>query len=631
MTNKSPDPIFTSACATASAVALWLTMISLVTAGAKAAPTLVTQDEPAAAEQFKAQPTVNVRTGGILKRDLSKEFEALTPGERIAIRAAAKVAYEKKQLAKLVVCADPGNMPFSNRKLEGFENKITEVLGDATGARISYYWRPSYERGITRNTISTHMCDAMINIPTGYSSLLTTEPIYRSTYVLAYHNDKGIDIDSFVDPDLKKVRIGVYQTSAIRRVLAGHGVFENVTVHVVSHDADINVEHQPWYQVQQVVNGELDIAAVWGPFAGWVRSKGAPITIQPVNLWEDRTPLEYELAIGVRKTDALLKYILEFALEDKAKEVEAILRDYGIPLVQCSRCYVPGDLPSHGSYTKLAQPRSSEAPHVSAREEAAKLQELRGTLAAGADPNQELSNAIIANDAARVKFLVNKGADLNKSNRHGYTPLTSAARQRYLGLVKLLIEFGADLNKPDANGMTPLIHAIMRDDADSVKVLLKNGADPEIIGPQGYPPLALAIEERKYETARILIEAAADVNNRAAEEQLTPLMIAAAQTSPAEGAIFLPGSTRPIDVARSLIERGADVNAKSADGMTALMIAATHNNSPMIGLLLQSGANPDLENDQGQTALEVAKLNGNTEAVQAITVLSNTRSAAKAS
>src|SRR5680860_191991 len=179
MTNKSPDPIFTSACATASAVALWLTMISLVTAGAKAAPTLVTQDEPAAAEQFKAQPTVNVRTGGILKRDLSKEFEALTPGERIAIRAAAKVAYEKKQLAKLVVCADPGNMPFSNGKLDGFENKITEVLGDATGARISYYWRPSYERGITRNTISTHMCDAMINIPTGYSSLLTTEPLYR--------------------------------------------------------------------------------------------------------------------------------------------------------------------------------------------------------------------------------------------------------------------------------------------------------------------------------------------------------------------------------------------------------------------------------------------------------------------
>jgi ABC-type nitrate/sulfonate/bicarbonate transport system substrate-binding protein len=103
----------------------------------------------------------------------------------------------------------------------------------------------------------------MISIPTGYANLLTTEPLYRSTYVLAYRNDSGIDIDGFDDPDLKKLRIGVFQTSAIRRVLAQHGIFENVSVHVVSHDADINVKSQPWYQVQQVVDGELDIAAVW--------------------------------------------------------------------------------------------------------------------------------------------------------------------------------------------------------------------------------------------------------------------------------------------------------------------------------------------------------------------------------
>ena len=280
------DRIFASTIRSGVVTTVWL----LVTASLIARADTAALAEPSTVEQSRD----STRAAKVLERDFSKTFEELTPGERIAIRAAAKTAYRKKHLENLVVCADPGNMPFSNRKREGFENKVAQVLGEATGAQVSYYWRPSYERGITRETISTHMCDAMISIPTGYANLLTTEPLYRSTYVLAYRNDSGIDINGFDDPDLKKLRIGVFQTSAIRRVLAQHGIFENVSVHVVSHDADINEKSQPWYQVQQVVDGELDIAAVWGPFAGWLKAKGAPITLQPVNLWEDITPLEYE-------------------------------------------------------------------------------------------------------------------------------------------------------------------------------------------------------------------------------------------------------------------------------------------------------------------------------------------------
>jgi ankyrin repeat protein len=99
-------------------------------------------------------------------------------------------------------------------------------------------------------------------------------------------------------------------------------------------------------------------------------------------------------------------------------------------------------------------------------------------------------------------------------------------------------------------------------------------------------------------------------------------MIAAGQTAPAPGARFLPDSTRPIDIARSLLDHGADVNAKSKGAFTALMVAATHNNPPMIGLLLQAGANASVKNAQGQTALDVAEINGNHEAAQAISVLS---------
>jgi ankyrin repeat protein len=104
-------------------------------------------------------------------------------------------------------------------------------------------------------------------------------------------------------------------------------------------------------------------------------------------------------------------------------------------------------------------------------------------------------------------------------------------------------------------------------------------------------------------------------------------MIVAAQTGPADGAMFLPGSTRPTDIAKGLIERKADVNAQSNDGMTALMVAAAHNSPPMIGLLMDAGADAEIKNKRGQTARDVAELNGNREASQAILVLSDATSA----
>lgn len=562
-----------------------------------------------------------------LRRDLSKEFEDLTPSEKIAIRAAAKVAYKAKKLQTLKVCADPGNMPFSNDKFEGLENKIANVLGEATGARVSFYWRPFLERAMTRQTFDAGMCDVMIDIPANYGSLLTTNPIYRTAYVLAFRNDKGIDIKSLDDPKLKELKIGVFQTSGIRDVLAKHGIINNVSLHVVTHDADLNPENQPWYQVQQVVDGDLDVAAVWGPFAGWVKSKGAPLTILPVNLMEDKIPLEFDLAIGVRKTDAFLKYMLEFALEDKQQEIAKILKDYGVPLVQCSRCLVSGDLPSHGSYTEVTQEDFKARPDLASPDQVVTKEKVEGWLADGADITQELSNALIANDLDRVKFLVGKGADVNQPDNQGWTPLISAARQRHDDMIKLLIELGADVNLAKSDGTTPLIAAASRDHVPSIKVLLEHGADIEKPGPQGFRALPLAIADDNYEAAKALIEAGAKVNEPSGAEGLTPLMVAAAQTAPAEGAMFLPSSTRPIDIAKSLIERGANVNAQSTKDVTALMIAATHNNPPMIGLLMESGADASLKDDQGQTATDVATRNGNIESAQAIMVLGAAKAA----
>ena len=347
-------------------------------------------------------------------------------------------------------------MPLSNIKGEGFQNKMAEVLGEAMGARVTFNWRPFIERGLTRQTFDQGMCDVLFDMPANYGPMLTTSPVYKTTYVLAYRNDKGLELTGLDDPKLKDLKIGVFQTSALRAALAKRGIVDNVQLQVQSHDADLVPEHQPWWTVQEVMNGELDVAGVFGPFAGWLKTmKGEPLTIIPVNLQDDTVPLEFDLAIGVRKTDAFLKYMLEFALDDKKDEIEKILRDYGVPLVQCSKCVVPGDLPAHGSYIAVNQQDFKARPDLASPDQIVTEKRVEQWLEEGADITQELSNAVIANDQERIKFLVGKGADVNKQDSQGYTPLTNAARQRQDATVKLLLSLKADPNLVDGNSHDP--------------------------------------------------------------------------------------------------------------------------------------------------------------------------------
>lgn len=560
-------------------------------------------------------------------RDLQKNYEEMTSAEKTAAKRAAKKVYKNKSLAKLSVCADPGNMPLSDMERNGFQNKIAQLLADALGARLVYFWRPYLERGLTRQTFSTYMCDVLLDLPVNYYAALTTAPIYKTTYVLAYRNDRGLDIKSFADPALKDLKIGVFQTSSIRQVLTRAGLAANLKLHTLSHNADLKPENQPWRQVQDVIDGKLDVAGVWGPFAGWLKTmKDEPIVVQPVNMWEDVVPLEHELAIGVRKTDARMKYLLEYALDDNKQEIEKILNDYGVPLVECSRCVVQGNLPSHGAYTKLSQQAFKSKPEAATPDQIVTQQRVEHWLEEGADLTQELANATLAVDNERIKWLVEeKGADINARDPQGYAPIHTASRNRHPDLVAFLAGLGADLDAPDGDGMTPLLHAAMRKHVPTVKKLVELGANIEKAGPQGYPPLALSIAEAKFEVARALMESGADINTPIGPDQLTPLMVASSQVSPGEGSIFLPGSTRPIDIARALVDAGADVNAQSREGVTALMIAAARNVAPVIGLLIQAGADPQLKSALGQTAADVAEQNGAEAAAKALRLMVKTQ------
>jgi quinoprotein dehydrogenase-associated probable ABC transporter substrate-binding protein len=562
----------------------------------------------------------------------NKNYDDLTRAEHSAAKAEAR----SRTLKRLRVCADPGNMPMSNDKGEGYQNKIATLLAKAMGGEVSFFWRPYLERGVTRQTFANDECDVLMDMPAGgQAHILTTNPLYRSTYVMAWRNDSGLDIKSLDDPKLKALRIGVFQHSGMREALSRRGIDDaKMDVHIISHMADLRPEEQPWRQVQKVVDKQLDLVAVWGPFAGWLpKMRGAPLTIRPVNMMEDKVPMEFDLAIGMKQNDVLLKYMLDWALDRNKDEIAKILTEYGVPLVECSRCTVQGNIPSHGSYYAKLRGLSSaddrylkQAEPVKATDKASADQvvtpeRVEQWLKDGADLNEELGNAIIGNDASRVALLIEKGADVNVRDSNGYAPLHSAARNRNSPIVALLAKNKADVNARDGDGFTPLGYAISRNHVPTIEMLLKAGARVDEPSGGGITPIVLALSDGRYYAAKSLIDHGADVNLASGAEGITPLMAAATQITAQTRQTHVTQGPAPIALADELIKKGANLNAVSKHGVTALMIAAGHNNAPMIGLLLRAGADASLKSGEGKTALDIAQKALHDDAIGALKFL----------
>jgi quinoprotein dehydrogenase-associated probable ABC transporter substrate-binding protein len=516
---------------------------------------------------------------------------------------AASVAAAGEPLKSLTVCADPGNMPLSNQKGEGFENKIAQVIGSALGTGVEYYWRPSIERGLMRTTLSEGNCDLWMDMASDTEGAAVLSPLYRSTFVLAYRNDKGLNIKSLDDPALKKLRIGVFQVSAMRQALAEHHIVDNTVIHYLSHNADIVADNQPSYQVQQVIDGGLDVAAAWGPMAGYYQKVlHAPLVIGPANLMEDEVPMEFDMTLAVPRGRPDIKAAVETAVAQHKNEIHQILVDFGVPLIKCDECTVSGDLPSHGPY-KPAKPTVQTAAET-AKIRAQRMAELKKWLAEGANPDDELNNAIVANDVDRVAYLLMHKAQVNSHDGEGYTPLVSAIRSGFVAVATYLVEHKADANLTDRSGWTPLMWATWEDNPELVKMLLAHGAKLDSTDNDGLTPLAIAAQNGKVKAAMTLLAAGADVNAPIAKGGYTPLMLAS-----------ISGSN---DLASALIERGAKVNAANPGGVTALMIAAAGNHSTLAGLLLKSGADVGARSEDGRTALSIAQANNNDAVIKVL-------------
>lgn len=563
--------------------------------------------------------------------DREIDFKDLTSAEQTAARRAAR----NKTYDNLTFCADPGNMPLSNNRREGLQNRIAEAVASKMGAKVTYFWRPFFERGLTRETFDNKECEIIIEVPFGYERILTSMPIYRSTYVFATHADADFTIEGFEDPDLRKKSVGVFQHSAMREALSRHGIKEGLDLHILSYDADLKPEKQPWNQVRRVAEGELDIAGVWGPFAGWVKAKGAPINLTPANLMEDQVVLEFDLAFGVRTNDVVLKYAFDFALVEAADEIEAILREFGVPLVECSQCAVSGDLPAHGSYFENiiveAQERFTTVRDdgyaaldtaKASPDQIMTLARVDAALEKGADIQIEFANAVIASDEARVDHLLARGADIDAPDNQGAPPLVTAAKGRDTRMLDFLLDRGADIEVTDRDDFTALHQAILRNHAPSVTALIARGADPEALhGPAQLPAIVLAIDMDMHWAAMALIDAGVPVDTRFSEHGLTPLMLVATRAEQKSRNARVTGGPSLVEIGTALIDKGADVNATTDKGVTALMIAAGQDNTEILALLLNSGADPALINDDGRTALDIAETTRSTRAAQALRFL----------
>ena len=237
----------------------------------------------------------------------------------------------------LRVCADPNNLPFSNERGEGFENKIAELLAADMDAELQYTWW-AQRRGFFRNTLRAGACDVVVGVPASFELALTTSPYYRSTYAFVHRRDNQLNVRSFDDAALRELKIGVQMigddgaNTPPAHALAARGVIENVRGY--SLYGDYSRPSPPGEIVAAVARGEIDVGVVWGPQAGYfARRQRVPLEVVPVSPEIDPPflPFVYDISMGVRRGDDALLAELEQFLERRRPEIKRILDDYGVP------------------------------------------------------------------------------------------------------------------------------------------------------------------------------------------------------------------------------------------------------------------------------------------------------------
>jgi mxaJ protein len=241
---------------------------------------------------------------------------------------------------RLVVCADPDNMPFSNRAGDGFENKLAQLIAHDLHAQLEYYWWPQV-RGFVRKTLDDDKCDLWPGVATRLDSLLTTRPYYESTYVFVTRSDRGLSHLTLDDPRLATLSIGVQMigndamNTPPAHALARRGLVNNIHGYMIyARDERVGPPI-----LAAVAAGQIDVALVWGPTAGYFAHRSyIPLRIDPVvpGIDADQWPMSFSISVGVRRGDTALRDKVEAVLEQEKPRLDALLRGYHVPFAPIS-------------------------------------------------------------------------------------------------------------------------------------------------------------------------------------------------------------------------------------------------------------------------------------------------------
>jgi quinoprotein dehydrogenase-associated probable ABC transporter substrate-binding protein len=244
------------------------------------------------------------------------------------VRAATAEAVDHTALR---VCADPNNLPFSNDKGEGFENKIAEVLAAELGVPVRYTWFPD-SVGFVRNTLRARACDLIVGTTVGAELVQNTNPYYRSSFSLVYRKEAGLTLASLDDPALRTLQLGVIAGTPPTTLMAQKGLLGNSRSYQLL--VDTRFDHPAQDVVHDVAAGKIDVGILWGPIAGYfAKQETTPLAVVPLRSEGSPMRLDYRITMGVRPNEPEWKRQVNDLIRKKQPEITRILLDYGVPLL----------------------------------------------------------------------------------------------------------------------------------------------------------------------------------------------------------------------------------------------------------------------------------------------------------
>ncbi len=266
-----------------------------------------------------------------MKARLASSVIAFAMAVSVAVpQASAQTIPDMVSRTALRVCADAANMPFSDRQGEGFENKIAEIVASELKLPLRYFWAPSGP-GFVRNTLQSNLCDLVIGYAAGAEIVQHTNPYYRSTYALVAPKDGSLaDVASLDDPKLKGRHIGVFASTPPVDLLLAKGLMGSVKVY------PLVVDHRfasPLADMVGDLKGKvIDVAVVWGPLAG-LDAKREGFALTPLLKQGSDPDYSYRITFGLRHNEPDWKHRLEAVIRSRQAELNAVLRDYNVPLL----------------------------------------------------------------------------------------------------------------------------------------------------------------------------------------------------------------------------------------------------------------------------------------------------------